>query len=69
MRQAGNWDSVALLQILPPDTPLLYLQNTKKLYGIKNNCMREQLEQILDQKIQKKKPKNKKKQKTTATSD
>ena len=58
MRQAGNWDSVALLQILPLDTPLLYLQNTKKLYGIKNNCMREQLEQILDQKIQKQKTKN-----------
>ena len=44
-----------LLQILPRDTPLLYLQNTNKLYGTKNNRVHEQLEQILDQKIQKSK--------------
>ena len=35
------------------DTPLLELQNTKKLYGTKNNCAHVQLGQILDQKIQK----------------
>ena len=35
------------------DTPLLEIQNTKKLYGAKNNCAHIQLGQILDQKIQK----------------
>ena len=35
------------------DTPLLELQNTKKLYGTKNNCAHVQLGQILEQKIQK----------------
>ena len=35
MRQAGTWDP--LLQCLHLDTPLLKQENTKKLYGTKNN--------------------------------
>ena len=40
----------AVRQSLHLDTPLLELQNTKKIYGTKNNCVDVQLEQILDQK-------------------
>ena len=47
---AGTWDPV-----LHRDTPLLELQDTKKLYGTRNNCVHVQLGQILDQKIQRKK--------------
>ena len=35
LRQAWTWD--LLLQCMRLDTPLLQQQNTKKLYGIKNN--------------------------------
>ena len=49
LRQAGTWDP--LLQCcLHLDTPLLEQQNTKKLYGTKNNCLHAQLRQILDKK-------------------
>ena len=48
--EAGTWDPT--LQCLHLDSPLLQQQNTKKLYGTKNNCMHVQLGQILDQKIQ-----------------
>ena len=50
------WDQgtfVAMGQSSHLDTPLLELQNTKKLYGTKSNCAHVQLGQILDQKIQK----------------
>ena len=40
------WDP--LPQGLYLDIPLLEQQNTKKLYGTKNNCMHAQLRQILD---------------------
>ena len=40
----------AVQQSVHLDTPLLELQNTKKIYGTKNNCVDVQLEQILDQK-------------------
>ena len=39
-----------VLQCLHLDTPLLQKQNTKKLYGTKNNCVHAQLGQILDPK-------------------
>lgn len=44
----GTWGP--LLQCSNPCTwtPLLELQNTKKIYGAKNNCVDVQLEQILD---------------------
>ena len=64
VRQAGTWDLGPFAAVLPHlhlDKRLLQQQNTKKLYGTKNNCVRAQLEQILDQKIQK----DKKKKKTT----
>ena len=52
MRQAWDWDP--LLQCLYLDAPLLQQQNTKKLYGTKNNCAcalgANSLEQILDAK-------------------
>ena len=52
MRQAWGWDP--LLQCLYLDAPLLQQQNTKKLYGTKNNCAcalgANSLEQILDAK-------------------
>ena len=51
-----TWDP--LLQCLPPGKPLLQQQNTKKLYGTKNNCVHAQLGQILDKKIQKTKKLN-----------
>ena len=41
-----GWDLgpfAAVLQCLHLDTPLLGQQNTKKLYGTKNNCMYAQL--------------------------
>ena len=44
--QTGTWDP--LLQCLHLDTPLLEQQDTKKLYGTKNNCVHVQLGQILD---------------------
>ena len=51
-----GWDLgpfAVVLQCLHLDTPLPELQNTKKLYGTKNNCMHAQLGQIIDRKIQK----------------
>ena len=42
-----------MLQGLHLDTRLLQQQNTKKLYRIKDNCVHEQLGQILEQEIQK----------------
>ena len=62
VRQAGTWDP--LLQCLHLDKGLLEQQNTKKLYGTKNNCTHAQLGQIMDKKIQKDKNK-----KPTATSE
>ena len=47
-QNSGTWDP--LLQCDNLDTPLLELQSMKKIYGIKNNCVHVQLEQILDQK-------------------
>ena len=47
-----GWDLglfAAVLQCLYLDKHLLEQQNTKKLYGTKNNCMHVQLGQILDQ--------------------
>ena len=38
------------LEYLHLDTSLLEQQNTKKLYGTKNNCVHQQLGQILDPK-------------------
>ena len=49
-----GWDLgcfTAVLQCLHLDTPLLQQQNTKKLYGPKNNCVHTHLGQILDQDI------------------
>ena len=46
-----TWDS--LLQCLHLNRCLLEPQNTKKLWGTKNNHMHGQLEQIMDNKIQK----------------
>ena len=43
----------AVLQSLHLDTPLLKQQNTKKLYGTKNNCVHAQLGQMMDDKMQK----------------
>ena len=47
-----GWDlglfAVGLQACTYLDTPLLEQQNTKYLYGTKNNCMHEQLGQILD---------------------
>ena len=46
-----GWDPrpfAAVLQSLHLDKPLLEQQNTKKLYGTKNNCLHAQLGQILD---------------------
>ena len=55
LRQAGTWDP--LLQCcLHLDTPLLEQQNTKKLYGAKNNHVHAQLRQILDKRDQEKYP-------------
>ena len=51
--QSGTWDP--LLQCLHLDTPLLEQQDTKKLFGTKNNCVHVQLGQILDKRDQKKK--------------
>ena len=51
-----GWDLgpfAAVLQCWHLDTPLLKLQNTKKLYGTKNNGVHVHLGQILDQKIRK----------------
>ena len=48
-----------MLQCLHLDKPLLEQQSTKKLYGTKNNFMHMQLGQILDQRIQKDKNKQK----------
>ena len=50
-----GWDlgPFAVLQCSHLDTPLLKQQNTKKLYGTKNNCMHEQLGQIMGKKLQK----------------
>ena len=60
MRQAGTWDPLlgpetfaAVLQCLHLDTPLVKQQNTKKLYGTKNNYVHAQLGQILDPKCTK----------------
>ena len=49
VRQVGTWDP--LLQGLHLDKRLLQQQNTKNLYGTKNNCVTVQLGQILDNKI------------------
>ena len=46
----GPGPFAAVQQSLYLDTPLLELQSMKKIYGIKNNCVHVQLEQILDQK-------------------
>ena len=46
-----GWDLgpfAAVLHNLHLDTLLLQQQNTKKLYGTKNNCMHAQLGQTLD---------------------
>ena len=43
------------MESLHLDPPLLQLQNTKKLYRTKNNCVKAQLGQILDRKIQRQK--------------
>ena len=54
VRQA--WDLghfAAVPQCLHLDTALLEQQNTQKLYGTKNNCVRAPLGQILDQKDKK----------------
>ena len=48
LRQAGTWNP--FLQCLHLDTPLLQQQNIKKLYWTKNECVHEQLGQILDPK-------------------
>ena len=48
LRKAGTWDPSP--QCLQLDKLLLQQQNTKKLFGTKNNCVHEQLEQILDTK-------------------
>ena len=50
LRPAGTRDP--LLQCLHLDKPLLKQQNTKKLYGTKNNCVHA-LGQIMDKKIKK----------------
>ena len=53
LSQTG-WDLgpfAAVLQCLHLDKPLLKQQNTKKLYGAKNNYVPVQLGQILDKKI------------------
>ena len=50
VRQAGTWDP--LPQCLQLDKCLLQQQNTKKLYGTKNNCVHAQVGQIRN-KIQK----------------
>ena len=47
---AGNW--APLLQCLHLDTLLFEQQNTKKLYGTKNNCMHAQYRANPGQKIQ-----------------
>ena len=41
------------LEYLHLDTSLLEQQNTKKLYGTKNNCMHVQLGQIMDKRYKK----------------
>ena len=51
LRQAGTWN--ALLQCVHLDKHLFQQQNTKKLYGTKNNCMRVQLGQIMDKRYKK----------------
>ena len=50
MRQAGTW--APLPQCLHLDTPLPEPQNTKKLYGTKDNCVHVKLGQILDKRYQ-----------------
>ena len=55
-RSETGWDLgpfAAVLQCLHLDKPLLQQQNTKKLYGTKNNSVHAQLGQILRKKIQK----------------
>ena len=55
-----GWDLgpfAEVLQCLHLDTPLLEQQNTKKLYGTKNNCVHAPVGQILDPKDTKR-PKN-----------
>ena len=47
----GPGPFAAVLQSLHLDTPLLKLQNTKKLYRTKNNWLHVQVGQILDPKI------------------
>ena len=54
LRQAGVQNT--MLQCMVLEKALLEHQNTKKLYGTENNCMRVQLEQMLDEDT--KKPKN-----------
>ena len=55
LRVETSWDLGPFAAVL--DTPLLKQQNTKKLYGTKNNCVHAQLGQILDPKRYKR-PKN-----------
>ena len=60
-RVETGWDLgpfAVMLQCLHLDKPLLQQQNTKKLYGTKNNCLHVQLGQIMDKKIQKTKKLN-----------
>ena len=47
LRQAGIQNT--MLQCMVLEKALLEHQNTKKLYGTENNCMRVQLEQMLDE--------------------
>lgn len=51
----ARWDRLGsfadVLQCLHLDTLLLQKQNTNKWYGTKNNCVHEQLGQILDKNI------------------
>ena len=54
-----GWDLGPFAAGLHLDTPLLKQQNSKKLYGTKNNCMYVQLGQLTDKKIQKTKKKKK----------
>ena len=56
LRQAGIQNT--MLQCMVLEKALLEHQNTKKLYGTENNCMRVQLEQMLDEDTQKNKKPN-----------
>ena len=49
-KETGLGPFAGVLQCLYLDTPLLQQQNTKKLYGTKNNCVHVHLWQILDPK-------------------